>query len=205
MFKRSFQLDQFNNFSSNGVIKVFTGVRRAGKTILLRQVKDSLRRQGVENKQLTFIRFNQLHRGLLADQAGLLASIKDQLNAAKESYLFLDELDQVDHACPLLQQLNNQPNTSLFVTTSSRSLLTQLSPLQDQLMVIPVLPLSFTEFCQYHRQPANRQALYQYLNTGGFPFAQSVHDQLGLENYLDEVFNTILVGGRADERRVGNE
>lgn len=76
MFTRSFQLDQFIKYSNESWIKVITGVRRSGKSILLRQVKDSLRRNGVSMDQLHVVRFNQLHRQLLIDWPSLAASIE---------------------------------------------------------------------------------------------------------------------------------
>ncbi|MCX2186204.1 AAA family ATPase [Limosilactobacillus pontis] len=195
MFTRSLQLDQFIKYSDKSWIKVITGVRRSGKSILLRQVKDSLRRSGVSMDQLHVVRFNQLHRQLLIDWPSLAASIEKKFAAKKENYLFLDELDQVDAVVPLLQDLLSRGNVNLFVTAATRSLIGRLSPLRAQLVVIPVLPLGFSEFCRYQGHPADHQALYRYLNTGGFPFAQGVHDAHSLGNYLDEVFNTILVGG----------
>lgn len=195
MFTRSLQLDQFIKYSDKSWIKVITGVRCSGKSILLRQVKDSLRRSGVSMDQLHVVRFNQLHRQLLIDWPSLAASIEKKFAAKKENYLFLDELDQVDAVVPLLQDLLSRGNVNLFVTAATRSLIGRLSPLRAQLVVIPVLPLGFSEFCRYQGHPADHQALYRYLNTGGFPFAQGVHDAHSLGNYLDEVFNTILVGG----------
>jgi predicted AAA+ superfamily ATPase len=195
MFTRSYQLDQFEKCTDKSRIKVISGVRRSGKSILLRQVKDTLRRTGVGKDQLHVVHFNQLHRQLLIDGPSLAATIKEKLADQKENYLFLDELDQLDQVVPFLQTLLGWGNINLFVTTASRSLFDRLTPLAKRLVVISVLPLSFAEFCQYQGQPANHQSLYRYLNTGGFPFAQSIRDPHALGNYLDEVFNTILVGG----------
>ena len=72
MFIRSDQLDQLEKCDSIRYIKVITGVRRCGKTILLRQVKDSLRRCGVANNQIHFFNFSQLHRQQLADWQSLI-------------------------------------------------------------------------------------------------------------------------------------
>ncbi|MGN1282459.1 MAG: ATP-binding protein [Limosilactobacillus sp.] len=195
MFVRSYQLDQLKECNDNQCVKVITGVRRCGKTILLRQVKDSLRRRGVANSQIHFFNFSQFYRQQLVDWPVLAASISKKLIAKKMNYLFLDELDQFDHALPLLQAIIKHCNVSLYVTAAAQSFLTQLAPLQSRLVVIPVLPLGFAEFCQHHHQPANQHTLYQYLNVGGFPFAQGFRDQLTRENYLDGVFNTTLVNG----------
>lgn len=197
MFTRICQLDQLENYDDNQRIKVITGVRRSGKTILLRQVKDSLRRRGVTNNQIHFINFSQLHRRQLVDWRPLASTISKKLTENKVNYLFFDELDQFDHALPFLQEMIKYQNVSLYITAAAQSFLTQLAPLQSQLVVIPVLPLGFAEFCQHHCLPASEHALYQYLNIGGFPFVQDVRDQLTRENYLDGVFNTILVSGFA--------
>ena len=197
MFIRLDQLDQLEKCDSIRYIKVITGVRRCGKTILLRQVKDSLRRCGVANNQIHFFNFSQLHRQQLADWQSLINLISKKLIENKVNYLFLDELDQLDHVPAFLQEIIKHRNVSLYITATSRSFLARLAPLQSQLVIIPVLPLSFAEFCQHHRQPVNEHTLYQYLNVGGFPFAQDVRDQLTRENYLDGVFNTTLVNGFA--------
>ena len=178
MFIRSDQLDQLEKCDSIRYIKVITGVRRCGKTILLRQVKDSLRRCGVANNQIHFFNFSQLHRQQLADWQSLINLISKKLIENKVNYLFLDELDQLDHVPAFLQEIIKHRNVSLYITATSRSFLARLAPLQSQLVIIPVLPLSFAEFCQHHRQPVNEHTLYQYLNVGGFPFAQDVRDQL---------------------------
>lgn len=197
MFIRSNQLDQLERYDSTRCIKVITGVRRSGKTILLRQVKDSLRRRGVANNQIHFFNFNQRHRCQLVDWQSLINLISKKIIEKKVNYLFLDELDQLDHALPFLQEIIKHRNVSLYVTAASQSFLTQLAPLQARLVIIPVLPLGFAEFCQHHHQVASERSLYQYLNIGGFPFAQDVRDQLTRENYLDGVFNTTLVSGFA--------
>ncbi len=195
MFTQIYQLDQLEKCDDIQRIKVITGVRRSGKTILLRQVKDSLRRRGVANNQIHFFNFSQLHRRQLIDWQTLAASINKKLIAKKVNYLFLDELNQLDHVLPFLHEMLKHPNVSLYITAASQSFLTRLAPLQSRLVVIPVLPLGFAEFCQHHRQPTSERTLYQYLNIGGFPFVQDVRDQLTRENYLDGVFNTTLVGG----------
>lgn len=204
MFTRSIQPDQFKSFNNNEVIKVIIGVRRAGKTILLNQLKDTLRRHGVNNNQLHFIRFPRLRQELLVDPESLLTMITGQIITNQENYLFLDGIDLAKDACLLLQKLSKHTNINLFITSSSRSFLSELSQFHTKLMVVSLLPLSFVEFCYEHHLSANRQSLYQYLNTGGFPFAQTLHDQIGQEDYLDEVFNTILVGGLTKQGNLCN-
>lgn len=195
MFTRLYQLDQLERCDDIQRIKVITGVRRSGKTILLRQVKDSLRRHGIANNQIHFINFNQLYRRQLVDWHTLASAISKKFIENKVNYLFFDELDQFDHALPFLQEMIKHQNVILYITAASQSFLTQLASLQSQLAIIPVLPLGFAEFCQHHHQPANEHTLYQYLNVGGFPFIQNIRDQLTRESYLDGVFNTTLVSG----------
>lgn len=204
MFIRSIQLDQLEKCTDIQCIKVITGVRRCGKTILLRQVKDSLRRHGIANNQIHFFNFGQFHRRQLIDWHLLAASISKKLIEKKINYLFLDELDQLDHVLPFLQEIIKHHNVSLYVTAASQSFLDRLAPLQARLVIIPVLPLGFAEFCQHQHQPANQQGLYQYLNIGGFPFVQDIRDQLTRESYLDGVLNTILVNGFAKHSALCN-
>ena len=139
MFIRSIQLDQLEKCTDIQCIKVITGVRRCGKTILLRQVKDSLRRHGIANNQIHFFNFGQFHRRQLIDWHLLAASISKKLIEKKINYLFLDELDQLDHVLPFLQEIIKHHNVSLYVTAASQSFLDRLAPLQARLVIIPVL------------------------------------------------------------------
>ncbi|MCH3921376.1 ATP-binding protein [Limosilactobacillus sp.] len=191
MFVRNLQLDQLEKYADSQLIKVISGVHRSGKTVLLQQLKDRLRRQGVSNDQFQFIRFGQQ----LASGADLWNTIESRLVAGKPNYLLLDEFDYLPEIIPLLQRLLKDGRANVFITAASRSFLKRLAPLEERCVTIPVLPLGFAEFCQYRNLPASSHSLYQYLNRGGFPFAQEVHGSLELANYLDGVVNTAIVSG----------
>ena len=195
MFVQISQLDQLEKYADPRLIKVISGVHRSGKTVLLQQFKDRLRRQGVSNQQFQFIRFSQLEHPQLANWSELCCSIETRLVADKPNYLFLDECDYLSEIVPLLQRLLNEDQVNIFITAASRSFLKRLAPLQERCVTISVLPLGFAEFCQYRKLPVSRHSLYQYLNRGGFPFAQEIHGTLELGNYLDGVVNTAIVSG----------
>ncbi|WP_267201217.1 ATP-binding protein [Limosilactobacillus kribbianus] len=195
MFAQISQLDQLEKYTDPRLIKVIIGVHRSGKTVLLQQFKDRLRRRGVSNQQFQFIRFSRLEHQLLANWPDLWRSIDSRLVAGKPNYLFLDEFDYLPEIIPFLQQLLRQEQVNVFITAASQSFLKRLAPLQERCVTISILPLGFAEFCQYRNLPASRHSLYQYLNRGGFPFAQEVHGALELANYLDEVVNTAIVSG----------
>lgn len=187
-------LDQFKKMQQNKQIIVLIGVHRSGKTVLLEQLKTHLRRQGINNQQIQLIHCQCFaHHG----SQSLCQDIIQGLVQGKRNYLFLDELDTLTDIIPLLHRLLGLDKVTLVVTGANRRFLTRLAPLRDRCTIIPILPLSFVDCCAYQHLTINEHSLYHYLNYGGFPFVQSLHDQLSRDNYFDGIINTLIVNGFA--------
>lgn len=202
MFVRSRQLDQLKKSISDSSIKVIYGIRRGGKTTLLEQFRSYLRRQGVAGDRIIYRDFDHLISPQLLDPQQISREIKKLLIKGKTSYIFLDELEKLPHYQVLVQQLAKISTVDLYVTSSAASI-KQLAD-SNQCRFIYLGPLTFHEYVDYHHQEANLSTLYHYLNTGGFPFAQDIHNHSSIQNYFEEIISTIILSGFAQKDALCN-
>lgn len=191
MFTRQRYIDQLLEPSEK--MKVRVGVRRSGKSALLENLWTALRRQGVASEQIQLIDFNWLKDRRLLRPDFLLAAIQKKLVDGKENYLFLDELEIVTDFLPLLKRLMTIPRLHMVITGSTTKTLQTLEPIRSDCQIIQVLPLSYPEYLSWHQLRADHQSLLAYLNDGGFPFAQSIHEADSRQNYIQEVVNTTMM------------
>lgn len=194
MFVRSSQLDQLKNSISNSTIKVIYGVRRAGKTTLLEQFRSYLRRQGVASQRIIYHDLDRLLTRL-SSPATIFAQIKKELIIGKTNYVFLDELECLPNYAQLVARLRSLPAVDLYVTSSEAGIQSLAATFPCSLVYLG--PLRFSEFINYHHQEASLATLYQYLNTGGFPFAQEIRSHATIQNYFEEVLSTVIINGFA--------
>lgn len=194
MFIRKKYLDQLLNNVGNNKVKVLVGVRRSGKTAIFEQFRATLRRQEVAASQIHVINFEYLQDNQLCDPQYLLQFIIDRLCKHQMNYLFLDEIETIPNFAKLIQALNSLANTDLYLSSSNATIL-EADNLQTMTptVVIPVFPCSYREYIKRNQQTADSQTLYQYLNSGGFPYTHEIHGTENLINYINGVINTIII------------
>lgn len=193
MFIRNYYIDQFQELQKSNLIGVLVGVRRSGKTILLEQYRALLRRLEISSEQIQIINFNRLAEPALFNPSFLYQQIKKRLIKEKQNYLFLDELEAIGDFVPLINKLWSIGNLTIFITGSTAATLTTLAPIKEKCRIFHILPLTFSEYLDYHHKDPSLQHLYQYLNQGGFPFSQDLHSPDSQHNYTEEIFNTIIM------------
>lgn len=194
MFIREKYLDQLLNSQENSTVKILVGVRRSGKTTLLDQFRATLRRQEVAANQIQVINFEYLQDNRLCEPKYLLQFIVDRLSKQQMNYLFLDEVEIVPDFAKVVHALNSLPNTDIYLSSSNLTIFDGDSlEIMDKTTIIPVFPCSYREYLKRNQQPADSQTLYQYLNTGGFPYTHEIHGTENLINYVNDVINTIII------------
>lgn len=191
MFVRSRQLDQLKDSISDSSIKVIYGVRRGGKTTLLEQFRSYLRRQGIAGERIIYYDFDHAINSHLLDPNTISQEIKKKLTAGKTTFVFLDELEKLPDYSVLIGRLVKMKSVDLYVTSSSM----KIKALADMYCChyIYLGPLSFQEYLVCHHYEATLNNLYHYLNSGGFPFAQDIRSHSSIQNYFEDVINTIIV------------
>ena len=147
MIVRKNYLDKLISWKDHDIIKVITGIRRCGKSTLLKQFQNYLTDNGVTEEQIISINFEDLEFEDLLDYRSLYKYVKNNLLPDKKMYVFLDEIQKVSNFEKAVDSLYIQKNVDVYITGSNAYMLSSdLSTLlSGRYIEISMLPLSFKE------------------------------------------------------------
>ena len=123
MIIREEYLNKLKSLKDKNIIKIVSGIRRCGKSTLLLQFQDWLIEQGTKKSQIIFINFEDLEYEDLTDYRSLHKYIKDRLEKNIKTYVFLDEIQNVDKFPKVLDSLYINTDVDLYVTGSNAYML----------------------------------------------------------------------------------
>ena len=190
-------LSILKNFKDQQIIKVITGIRRCGKSTLLEMFQDYLKENGVEEKQIISINFENVDYEELQDRKKLYQYIKERLVKGKKTYIFLDEIQSVDEFEKTVDSLFINKDVDLYITGSNAYLLSSelATLLTGRYIEIKMLPLSFKEYVSSFDDKTDLSRKFRdYLMYSSFPQAVELY-KINPENinlFLDGIYNTIL-------------
>ncbi len=195
MVNRKEYLEKLKKLKDKQIIKVVTGVRRCGKSTLLKQFKDYLMNEcSVTQEQIIFINFEDLAYEHLLDYKALYQYITERLCENKKNYIFLDEIQAVSNFQKTVDSLFIKDNVDLYITGSNAHLLSgELATLlSGRYVEISILPLSFAEY--YELVGGNKRDAWQnYFKCGGFPYAANLEEDDIRTDYLRGIYHTVLL------------
>ena len=195
MVIRTEYLDRLISWKDEKVIKVVTGMRRCGKSTLLVQYQNMLKKQGVSDEQIIYINFEELENEPLLNYKELYNHITERLCADKMNYIFLDEIQNVKEYEKAIDSLYVKNNTDIYITGSNSYLLSgELATLlSGRYVEISMLPLSFKEYCELTKTEGDA-ALSEYMKYGGMPYLASM-DKIGdkANEYIEGIYNTVIL------------
>ena len=127
LIKRNEYLENIRRFYDSNLIKVLTGVRRCGKSVLLDQIKEELlSEKGIENNHIIFINFENVKFSKIKNYIKLNDYILKQIIDDDKYYIFLDEIQKVENFEEVVNSLRASTNNiSIFITGSNSKLLSQ--------------------------------------------------------------------------------
>ena len=196
MVQRNEYLEQLKKWKDEQVIKVITGIRRCGKSTLLELYQDYLKSSGVTDDQIISINFEELEYEDLLDYKALYNYVKERLHKSKTTYVFLDEIQQVENFQKAVDSLYVKKNVDVYITGSNAYLLSgELATLlSGRYVEINMLPLSFAEFCQMKTDGDKDTLFAEYMKNGGLPYVTTLgNDSDKIDTYLEGIYNTIIV------------
>ncbi|MDX9905684.1 MAG: ATP-binding protein [Bacteroidales bacterium] len=191
---RTSYLEKVIPFVDKQVIKVFTGQRRSGKSYVMLQTIDHIRKLYPDD-QLIYI--NKEH----PDFSGITNDVElwDYVNSIKKvqvkKFVFVDEIQEIAHFERALRGMLTDGGYDIYCTGSNATLLSgELATLlSGRYIEIPVHCLSYPEFLQFHKKENNPGSLLKYMTQGGMPFLIHLDDNDQVrQEYLRNVLNTIL-------------
>ena len=197
MLKRESYLSRIRGFYNSDLIKILVGIRRCGKSVILRQIIDELKENGCDDEHIIFINFEYIEYEELRDYKKLNIFIKNRLTDKKRYYIFLDEIQKVEKFEEVINSLRaSTDNTSIFITGSNSKLLSkELSTvLSGRYVLFNIYPLSYKEFIFLTKKnPLSEETFWNYVKWGGLPNRCEFSDDNNIKDYLHSVFDSIIL------------
>jgi len=191
---RSKYRDKLQPFIGKQIIKVLTGQRRVGKSYILKQTMLQIK-QNDSTANIVYINKENLAFDNLKTATDLNDYVRLNTREGVTNYIFIDEIQEIEHFEKALRSLLLDPIYDLYCTGSNANMLSgELSTfLSGRYIEIPVYSLSYPEFLLFHQRKNVSQSLMLFLQFGGLPYLK--HLQLDAEivyDYLKGVYNTII-------------
>lgn len=174
-------------------VKVITGMRRCGKTTLMKQYIRHLKEMGIDDGQIVHLELESRGSARITDHVLLLDEI-DKVYTGERIYVFLDEIQKVDHWEYAVNLLLTDYDADIYITSSNAYLLSDdlSTHLSGHYTELHMLPLSFSEYLDLH--PGDREErFHQYVHHGSLPVICPNMDETLERDHLVGLFNTILV------------
>lgn len=196
MIIRQNYLDRLIQAKDTEFIKVITGVRRSGKSTLLKMFKEYLLKIGVNEKNIIHINFESAIYDDIKDYKDLYKKIKNDVSEER-CYILLDEVQNVEKWEKAVNSINIDFNVDIYITGSNAYLLSSelATLLSGRYIEIKMFPLSFKEFLEFNNYDINNieDKFNEYLKYGGLPAISQIKDKNDLVmTYLNDIYNTIV-------------
>jgi len=197
IIQRKEYIDKLIAFKDKKLIKIVTGVRRCGKSTLLKLYQEWLKKQGVSDNQIISINFENLDFEELTDYKKLHTYIKGKMIPNKRHYIFLDEIQNVKEFPKVIDSLYIRDDVDMYVTGSNAYMLSSeiATIISGRYVQIEMFPLSFKEYMESTGSSKDRGVKFmEYLEGSSFPYALELKDQpKELRDYLESIYNSIVI------------
>ena len=201
MIKRELYLNQIKRMIDKEPIKIITGVRRSGKTYLLKSIHDELENRGIKKENIFLISFESMKYNKIENFKQLDECIINLTKNAKgKVYLLFDEIQNVENWEKSINACRVDLDCDIYITGSNSELLSgeMATLISGRYYQINIYPFSFAEFIQYKKEiekidTTDLEKLFkEYVEYGGMPPIQQVAVQ-DKYSYLGDIYNTILL------------
>ena len=198
LIKRTQYLENIRRFYESNLIKVLTGIRRCGKSVLLSQIKDELVSEcGISKDHIISINFEDVKFSKIKGYVKLNDYILKQITDDNKYYIFLDEIQHVNQFEKTLASLKATQNVSIFVTGSNSKLLSGrlASLLVGRCKEFKIMPFTYNEFLNYYKENGlmlPEKPLQNYIRFGGMPQRMDYESEEDIKEYLKSIYYGII-------------
>ena len=205
MIQRTDYMEKLKMWQDKQVIKVITGIRRCGKSTLLKQFKEYLLSQGVQEEQCIFLLLDDLNYESLREYHRLYEYITERMNGEQRYYIFLDEIQMVPEFQKAVDSLYLKENADIYLTGSNAYMLSgELATLlSGRYVEISMLPFSFGEYLLATGKE-KKQAFREFILRGGFPYATQIAEEEAYREYIAGIFHMVLLKDIIDRKKIND-
>lgn len=199
MIKRELYMSRIRPFIGSELIKVMTGIRRCGKSVMLELIKQELLDSGVESRQIISINFENMEYSHLQNAQTLHEEIiRRAASIEGKVYLFFDEIQEVKDWEKCINSFRISLDCDIYITGSNANLLSSelATYLGGRYVEFVIYPFSFREFVELYRSIAPDESMQQcfqkYLLAGGMPYLANLrYAEDPSRQYLHDLFNSV--------------
>ena len=210
MIKRTIYLNKIEPFIDKDIIKIITGIRRSGKSVLLQQIQTELVKRGKKQANFIYMNFENLQYEALLDYRDLNQELVKRIEQIDgKAYLFLDEIQKVASWEKTINSLRASYDCDIYITGSNSQLLSGelATEIAGRYVEIKVYPFSFAEFLEAinsDRQNLDRD-FATYMELGGMPFLTLIYsDQQACNTYLQDIYSSVVLKDIVDRHAIRN-
>lgn len=203
MIKRDLYLEEIKKYMNKPIIKVITGMRRSGKSMILKLIQEELEKMGIVKENIIYMNFESLVFIDIKDFEALYKHIiKKTFNKKGKIYILLDEIQEVKGWEKAINSFLVDLDVDIYITGSNANLLSSelATYIAGRYIEIKIYPLSFQEYIDFASENNKKISLsideyfYQYLNFGGLPGIHIFnYNKEEIYQYLADVYNSILL------------
>lgn len=193
MIKRELYLNKIRPYFNKNIIKAITGIRRSGKSTILKQIIEELKNDGIKEENIILINFELKKHFNIKNIYQLDDLITSKIkNQSGKIYLFFDEIQEIENWEKLINSYLAEEKYDIFITGSNSKLLSgELATyLTGRFVEIKIYPFSFLEFLEY-KKSKKEELFTEYLKYGGMPSGLE-YDKNERTQYLTDLYNSII-------------
>ena len=202
MFKRELYLKRLEMYTGRDVVKIIKGMRRSGKTTMIRQLIDEMLEGGIAEEDIVYIDFEGLASTYFEkpdDFSEMLAAFTEGNRSHK--YIFLDELKPIDGWARIVHSMIKKYDCEFFIISSNNMLFDgdYRKELEYKYVNIHVYPLLFSEFAEIaaskeeYKGLSRKQLFEEYIRTGAMPAVYNMDDPASRYTYLKDAFSSVIL------------
>ena len=193
IYRKSY-IEQLMKYKDLDLIKVLTGMRRCGKSTVLLQFIEELKKDGVKDNQIIYYNFEKIQEDEMRDYKVLNEKILQKKMQGEKLYVLLDEVQEVKDFERVINSLYLDKEIDIYITGSNAHLLSSelATLLTGRYVEIKIYPFSFKEYLEITNKNID-DAFNDYMVYGGMPYVARLNDEEIIIEYLQTLYNTIIL------------
>lgn len=210
MVKRNLYIDKLKKFVGKPQVKIISGIRRSGKSTVLRLLMEELSQRGVKQSQIIYLNFESFANSHLTQAKSLYEEVKQIISGTEKYYLLFDEIQEVENWEKAVNSFLVDFDVDIYLTGSNSHLLSsELSTfLAGRYVEFPIYTLSFSEFLDFKKSyseiGSNPLALFgEYLRKGGFPVIHTLDsDEETAYQVVRDIYDSVILRDSVQRHKI---
>lgn len=199
MVKREQYLECIRPFYDSEMVKVITGIRRCGKSTIMKQIIEEISRNGIADDHILYINFEIYKYRKISNPDAFNDYVENYIKDEDKYYLLFDEIQNVEEFELVINSIRVSHNVSIFITGSNSKLLSGelATHLSGRTISFRIMPFNFSEFCEFRKEnntdKTYDELLDEYMKWGGFPIVCKENDESSKEVLLSNIYDSVVL------------